>query len=211
MDSRKFLTEGKALAILGPRRFFSRKQVADCWNELKRNSFKPKRKIRIPYSEEIITEFSKKKMWRLVFDPGFSLIQLRKLIGEGCDCRPCFCIQNRWWLERPFASKKRKPGYLLIKLRPSFCNLEWEKQEQRIEPPLFRASASLTLNTVLSIFLLTKNSSFNLLHHWGVESDTKKTRCAFGINKEGCIFLYNWVVNSPSPELGACLFKNPAC
>lgn len=210
-----FLTEKQALDILGPNRVLTKRQVIECWNGLieeeRRDDLSlklnPNRKTNLRYSEDTVNEFSKKRMWRLVFDPGFSFLKMKDILGEDCRQSPHFCRQNRGWRENLYSSKKRRPGYVLIRSRPDFSNLQWQEQEERTDINLYRASAALALNTILTFFITGRKSWLSGSDYWGTERDSEETRCAVGLRKRGCIFIYNFSVDCANPFLGVCLVK----
>jgi len=214
MSSDRFLTRKEVLSILGFRRVLTEEQVVCCWNKVikeRRGNYsrelESNKGTNVFYSEKSILEISKRKMWRLVFDPGFSLVQMRDILGKECGRNLRFCRENNWWLENPYVLKKRKPNYILIGLSPRFCNLKWEEQEERIDSSFYRASVSLALNTAVSFFLLRNSYFLDSFSHWGTEQDDKKTKCAVRLKKGGCIFLFNRKIDWPDPSLGVFLVK----
>jgi len=213
MNGSDITTRKMALDILGEDRFFPKNLVIKKWRELMltrdispeiENTAGKETPILLP--KNLIEEISLKKMWRLIFDPGFSLCEMRNILGRRRDDDGLsFYRTNKWWLGSKCASERRIPGYHLIRVRPYFSGISWAEQEEKIGDSLCRASTSLMVSVLISVFLIKRICLLNNLDHWGVEGD-QETKIAIGV-RQGSIFLYGRRHNWPCSLIGVCVEK----
>lgn len=145
-----------------------------------------------------------------ILDPGFSLINMSRLFGEGCKGDLRFCRENRFWMELPFASRKREPARYLITMKPVHAGCKWQEQEARLNNSS-RASIELVVSAAIGIFLVQRK--LVVLNHWGSEltsSSSPEAKCAVSITERGCILLYGWPCDLSDESPGVCVIENPA-
>lgn len=225
---RQWVTEARALSILGKRRFLSADRVGESWNqvigELRTGHSVPLLKFSgsqpVRYTEETLEEVAKDPAWCLFFDPGFSIRDNREIIGVDPARQPCHRLDNDWWYrerEDYWAKTREEPGYHLVRMEGLFQITnpaqDWEWQELQIKQmgELFqRAPTRVIINACVSFFLLNNQKYFVDYSNFGPERDSDWCYMVTSWDELG-INLGHWLANDWGGYWGAdlrvCLFR----
>jgi len=141
--------------------------------------------IMVPINRKIFRKFAEKIL--IVFDPGFSLYRVRKILGFRHSKIPNHYPSNSWWCvqEKCFpkwALVRRRPKYRVLMTTPVGLGESWTKQEEEIgrEEVFQRASSRFMVIAGITDILL-KRGRINY-NHWGPEDGTDETtKCAVSI------------------------------
>jgi hypothetical protein len=215
------LREKEVFGIINRRRVLSAKSVIGVWNDIikeKRTdhnfrTVKLPGEIMIRYRKETVESILGKPKWRLIFDPGISLINMRAILGPDNRKQPCHQFGNKWWfLDKGCAWTRRReePGYYLVRISPEFCNITWTDQGLSMVgmgKEFVRASHRLMISLNVSYYLMQRVYPFEGFSHWGPKMDSEELDiCASRVGINGFV-LYRWNRNCPTPDLGVCVIR----
>jgi hypothetical protein len=221
MDIR-LINNSEASRQLGERRFLSAERVVSEWNKLikekrSQHSIAPieiSADLQIPYTADTLNEFSRDTGWYLIYDPGFSLINNRLIIGTDPSHPPCHREDNDWWLverEQRWASKTESPGYYLVKMEGILtldnAAKDWDWQDEQIKQmgkKLQRASTRVVVNAMVSCYLLNGEKHLDKYSFFGPEVDADWCLLVTGWDEHG-INLGHWLRNDWGGYWGADL------
>lgn len=189
-----FVTETRALSILGERRFLAADQVISMWNDLikeqRANRELPllevaSEKLIIRYTEATLRELAKDPAWYLIYDAGLSLRDIHFVLGTDCNYQPCCDPRNIGALsmccvdgkeEMKCFEKRERSTYYAVRMEGLFpCEppeKAWDSQESKIKDmgeEFYRAPARLIANSCIACFLLNDERHLQNCWHWGSE------------------------------------------
>ncbi len=215
------LTEQEVLGFVRSARVISAQSVINSWNKVikkKRtdHEFRPIKspgKISVFYHKETIQPLLRERMWRLVYDPGFSLKEIRLIFGSSIKDQPCHYNENNWWLFDKgcgWTDEKKPPNYHLVRMRNSFSNLTWSQQgleKIRMGKKFIRASHRFMISFNISYYLIHGVYPSDGCSHWGPKMNSEDQNInASCIDSKG-FAIYRWNRNCPSTDLGVCVVR----
>lgn len=215
------LRERDVVKFVRETRIISAKSVIGAWNGVieERRRGHQSQCLRLPritsvsYDKETIQSILGQQMWRLVYDPGISLLEMQRILSSDRRNQPCHYRGNEWWLSDESydqSGQKEEPGYYLVKMGANLCNMTWQDQNLaliRMGKMFVRASLRLMISLNISYFLTHKTYLSGRCSHWGPKNDSKEGNiCASRIGPEG-FALYRWNSRCPSPDLGVCVIR----
>lgn len=183
------MNERKVLKLVTPNRILLAEDVIKAWDKIIkecRTNHHLRLKVADPsinYSEQVLTEVLKKPMWRLIYDPGFSIADVYQILGSSPVRKPCHYSSNKWWLSSDWAEKKNKPRYYLIKVAGLYPGMDWQMQEERLNGTIARMSSRLMIIASISHFLL--RGSYFRENHWGPEDGSEGTKRVSRVDSNG--------------------------
>lgn len=157
-----------------------------------------------------------REKWHLVYDLGFSLCDMRAVAKAGDILSG---NKNKQWpyLELPWALKRRKPAYRLIKPEYSFLSKSWNEQEYKIKK---KGKGVCRCSTVLAIYIQVVwhllNEKFinnGIYSHWGPEvghiNSVKEisVACLSRVSRFKGVSLYFWDARYSVEDAGVLLMR----
>lgn len=221
-----------ALSILGKDRVFSAEETVSAWNRIineKRTEHDlglikiNDEQTVVPYAEsDIVSALEKKAQdgsWGLFYDLGFSVCQMRAILGDNRGFEPNYQFGNDW-LFLPedgvygWPKETVEPAYFLISMRCFFADeASWFNQSHQIKKMgarFRRASTRLAVLMQTSYFLMRGNYLFEYFWHWGPETeeiDKRKSACLSMVGRSGVKFC-NWICLEARDKIGVIVYMS---
>jgi hypothetical protein len=164
------------------------------------------------YSEDTVKNVLGKAGWYLVYDPGFSIVEMAQIVGSDPQKPPCRDGNNNGWMldsGSPWAKESQEPCCYLIGT-PILCGLDFNSQEVAFcdlgEGRVERVPCRLAIVFGISHFLAFGDYGFGDCHHLGPEESNfgkMKANAVVAFGSKG-FALYNFPRGVANKGIGVC-------